>query len=144
MKSVGEVMAIGRTQQESLKKRCAARKSGATGFDPKVSLDDPEALTKIRRELKDAGAERIWYIADAFRAGLSVDGVFNNLTNIDRWFPVQIEELVRLEEKVAEVGITGLNAEFLRQLKRKGFADARLAKNWRACAKRNPQAARPV
>lgn len=54
-------------------------------------------------------------------------GVFN-LTNIDRWFLVQIEELVRLEEKVAEVGITGLNAEFLRQLKRKGFADARLAK----------------
>lgn len=51
-----------------------------------MSLDDPEALTKIRRELKDAGAERIWYIADAFRAGLSVDGVFN-LTNIDRWFP---------------------------------------------------------
>lgn len=100
---------------------------GATGFDPKVSLDDPEALTKIRRELKDAGAERIWYIADAFRAGLSVDGVFN-LTNIDRWFLVQIEELVRLEEKVAEVGITGLNADFLRQLKRKGFADARLAK----------------
>ncbi|MCW7293781.1 hypothetical protein [Escherichia coli] len=92
-----------------------------------MSLDDPEALTKIRRELKDAGAERIWYIADAFRAGLSVDGVFN-LTNIDRWFLVQIEELVRLEEKVAEVGITGLNAEFLRQLKRKGFADARLAK----------------
>lgn len=56
-----------------------------------------------------------------------MDGVFN-LTNIDRWFPVQIEELVRLEEKVAEVGITGLNADFLRQLKRKGFADARLAK----------------
>ncbi len=126
MKSVGEVMAIGRTQQESLQ---ALRGSevGATGFDPKVSLDDPEALTKIRRELKDAGADRIWYIADAFRAGLSVDGVFN-LTNIDRWFPVQIEELVRLEEKVTEVGITGLNADFLRQLKRKGFADARLAK----------------
>ena len=100
---------------------------GATGFDPKVSLDDPEALTKIRRELKDAGAERIWYIADAFRAGLSVDGVFN-LTNIDRWFLVQIEELVRLEEKVAELGINGLDADFLRMLKRKGFADARLAK----------------
>ena len=127
MKSVGEVMAIGRTQQESLQKALRGLEVGATGFDPKVSLDDPEALTKIRRELKDAGAERIWYIADAFRAGLSVDGVFN-LTNIDRWFLVQIEELVRLEEKVAEVGITGLNAEFLRQLKRKGFADARLAK----------------
>lgn len=85
MKSVGEVMAIGRTQQESLQKALRGLEVGATGFDPKVSLDDPEALTKIRRELKDAGAERIWYIADAFRAGLSVDGVFN-LTNIDRWF----------------------------------------------------------
>ena len=107
--------------------RSSALASKATGFDPKVSLDDPEALTKIRRELKDAGAERIWYIADAFRAGLSVDGVFN-LTNIDRWFLVQIEELVRLEEKVVEVGINGLDADFLRTLKRKGFADARLAK----------------
>ena len=127
MKSVGEVMAIGRTQQESLQKALRGLEVGATGFDPKVSLDDPEALTKIRRELKDAGAERIWYIADAFRAGLSVDGVFN-LTNIDRWFLVQIEELVRLEEKVAELGINGLDADFLRMLKRKGFADARLAK----------------
>ena len=103
---------------------------GATGFDPKVSPDDPEALTKIRRELKDAGSDRIWYIADAFRAGLSVDGVFN-LTNVDRWFTVQIEELVRLEEQVAEAGINGLNKAFLRTLKRKGFADARLA-NWPA------------
>ncbi|MDS0115586.1 carbamoyl phosphate synthase large subunit, partial [Enterobacter hormaechei subsp. steigerwaltii] len=110
-----------------LQKALRGLEVGATGFDPKVSLDDPEALTKIRRELKDAGAERIWYIADAFRAGLSVDGVFN-LTNIDRWFLVQIEELVRLEEKVAELGINGLDADFLRMLKRKGFADARLAK----------------
>ncbi len=84
MKSVGEVMAIGRTQQE-IPAEVRGPEVGATGFDPKVSLDDPEALTKIRRELKDAGAERIWYIADAFR-GLSVDGVFN-LTNIDRRFP---------------------------------------------------------
>ncbi|MDX7018171.1 hypothetical protein SJ059_27490, partial [Klebsiella aerogenes] len=68
----------------------------------------------------------IWYIADAFRAGMSVDGVFN-LTNIDRWFLVQIEEIVRLEEQVAQLGLAGLNADFLRQLKRKGFADARLA-----------------
>ncbi len=127
MKSVGEVMAIGRTQQESLQKALRGLEVGATGFDPKVDLDDPEALTKIRRELKEAGSDRIWYIADAFRAGLSVDGVFN-LTSIDRWFLVQIEEIVRLEEKVSEVGIKGLNADFLRQLKRKGFADARLAK----------------
>ncbi|MDF4667896.1 carbamoyl phosphate synthase large subunit, partial [Vibrio parahaemolyticus] len=127
MKSVGEVMAIGRTQQESLQKALRGLEVGATGLDPKVDLDDPEALTKIRRELKEAGSDRIWYIADAFRAGLSVDGVFN-LTNIDRWFLVQIEEIVRLEEKVSEVGIKGLSADFLRQLKRKGFADARLAK----------------
>lgn len=89
MKSVGEVMAIGRTQQESLQKALRGLEVGATGFDPKVDLDDPEALPKIRRELKDAGAERIWYLADAFRARMSVDGVFN-LTNIDRWFLVQI------------------------------------------------------
>ncbi|MBI6542025.1 carbamoyl-phosphate synthase large subunit [Proteus vulgaris] len=127
MKSVGEVMAIGRTQQESMQKALRGLEVGATGFDPKVDLDDPEALTKIRRELKEAGSDRIWYIADAFRAGLSVDGVFN-LTNIDRWFLVQIEEIVRLEEKVAKVGLKGLTADFLRQLKRKGFADARLAK----------------
>ncbi|AEW44298.1 carbamoyl-phosphate synthase large chain [Serratia symbiotica str. 'Cinara cedri'] len=126
MKSVGEVMAIGRTQQESLQKALRSLEVGATGFDPKVNLDDPEALTIIRRELKDAGADRIWYIADAFRAGLSVDGVFN-LTNIDRWFLTQIEELVRLEEQVVEVGINGLKAVFLRALKRKGFSDARLA-----------------
>lgn len=127
MKSVGEVMAIGRTLQESMQKALRGLEVGATGFDPKVDLDDPEALTKIRRELKEAGSDRIWYIADAFRAGLSVDGVFN-LTNIDRWFLVQIEEIVRLEEKISEVGIKGLSADFLRQLKRKGFADARLAK----------------
>ncbi|MBK5143254.1 carbamoyl-phosphate synthase large subunit [Budviciaceae bacterium BWR-B9] len=127
MKSVGEVMAIGRTQQESLQKALRGLEVGASGFDPKVSLDDPEALTRIRRELKEAGAERIWYVADAFRAGMSVDGIFN-LTNIDRWFLVQIEELVRLEEQVAERGINGLDHDFMRLLKRKGFADARLAK----------------
>lgn len=126
MKSVGEVMAIGRTLQESMQKALRGLEVGVTGFDPKVDLDDPEALTKIRRELKEAGSDRIWYIADAFRAGLSIDGVFN-LTNIDRWFLVQIEEIVRLEEQVSHDGIKGLTADFLRHLKRKGFADARLA-----------------
>ena len=127
MKSVGEVMAIGRNQQESLQKALRGLEVGATGFDPKVNLDDADALTRIRYELKEAGSDRIWYLADAFRAGLSVDGV-HNLTNIDRWFLVQIEELVRLEEKVAEVGFAGLDVDFLRVLKRKGFSDARLAK----------------
>ncbi|MDI6937058.1 carbamoyl phosphate synthase large subunit, partial [Serratia sp. Se-PFBMAAmG] len=126
MKSVGEVMAIGRTFQESMQKALRGLEVGANGFDPKVDLDDAEALTRIRRELKDAGSDRIWYIADAFRAGMSVDGVFN-LTNIDRWFLVQIEELVRLEEQVAREGVNSLNADLLRALKRKGFADVRLS-----------------
>ncbi|MDW2255565.1 hypothetical protein, partial [Vibrio sp. 1569] len=96
-------------------------------FDELVDLAAPDALTKIRHELKEAGAERIWYIADAFRAGMSVDGVFN-LTNIDRWFLVQIEELVKLEEQVKAGGFAGLTEEVLRQMKRKGFSDARLSK----------------
>ncbi len=126
MKSVGEVMAIGRNQQESLQKALRGLEVGVNGLDEMVDLDAPDALTKIRQELKDAGAERIWYIADAFRAGMSVDGVFN-LTNIDRWFLVQIEELVQLENQVKAGGFAGLNQDVLSKMKRKGFADARLA-----------------
>ncbi len=92
-----------------------------------VDLDAPDALFKIRHELKEAGAERIWYIADAFRAGLSVDGVFN-LTQIDRWFLVQIEEIVKLEQELRAKGFAGLDKQELNKLKRKGFADARLSK----------------
>lgn len=127
MKSVGEVMAIGRTFQESLQKALRGLEVGATGLDPKVSLNDPEAITSIRRELKDAGGERIWYIADAFRAGLSLDAVFD-LTQIDPWFLMQIQELVQLEAQLTQTGIQSLDALFLRHLKRKGFSDARLAK----------------
>ncbi len=126
MKSVGEVMAMGRTLQESMQKALRGLETGAHGFDPRVSPDDAQAATRIRHELKDAGAERIWYIADAFRAGMSVEEVFT-LTNIDRWFLVQIEELMQLEAQVAREGINGLTKAFLFQLKRKGFADARLA-----------------
>ncbi|OOE38902.1 MULTISPECIES: carbamoyl-phosphate synthase large subunit [Salinivibrio] len=126
MKSVGEVMAIGRNQQESLQKALRGLEVGAAGFDEMVNLDDDTALTEIRHELKEPGAERIWYIADAFRAGMSVDGVFN-LTNIDRWFLVQIEDIVKHEQQVREQGFAGLNKAALRQLKRKGFSDARLA-----------------
>lgn len=126
MKSVGEVMAIGRTFQESLQKALRGLETGATGFDSKVSREDPQAGTQIRRELKDAGAERIWYLADAFRIGMSVDTVFD-LTHIDRWFLIQIEELIQLEQQVAQHGLPGLSRDFLHTLKRKGFSDARLA-----------------
>ncbi len=126
MKSVGEVMAIGRNQQESLQKALRGLEVGVNGFDEMVDLDAPDALTKIRHELKEAGAERIWYIADAFRAGMSVEGVFN-LTAIDRWFLVQIEELVNLENQVKAGGFAGLTQDVLRKMKRKGFSDARLS-----------------
>ncbi|MBY6224470.1 carbamoyl-phosphate synthase large subunit [Ferrimonas balearica] len=126
MKSVGEVMAIGRTFQESMQKALRGLETGKTGFDPIVDVNEPEALAKIRYELQDVGAERPWYIADAFRAGLSMEAVFK-ITNIDPWFLVQIEELVKLEEQVKEGGWACLTADFLRTLKRKGFSDARLA-----------------
>ena len=127
MKSVGEVMAIGRNQQESLQKALRGLELGMNGLDPMVDLNEPEeARTRVIRELKEAGAERIWYIGDAFRMGMSVDEVFE-LTNIDRWYLVQIEEIIHLENEVAEFGLAGLDADSLRYLKRKGFADARLA-----------------
>jgi carbamoyl-phosphate synthase large subunit len=126
MKSVGEVMSIGRNQQESLQKALRGLEVGVNGFDPIVDVTKPGAKTKIMHELQEAGCDRIWYIADAFRLGLTVDDVFR-LTNVDRWFLVQIEDIVLEEAKVSEVGMAGLTPEYLRKLKRKGFADSRLA-----------------
>lgn len=126
MKSVGEVMAIGRTFQESLQKALRSLETGVCGLESQLHPDDADSLTRIRYELKDAGAARLWYVADGFRAGLSVDDIIN-LTNIDRWFLTQIEQLVRLEQHVHAQGIDVLTKDFLFTLKRKGFADARLA-----------------
>ncbi|NKF49697.1 carbamoyl-phosphate synthase large subunit [Shewanella sp. WXL01] len=126
MKSVGEVMAIGRTFQESMQKALRGLEVGRNGLDPIIDVTAAESMQKIRHELKEPGADRIWYIADAFRAGLSRDDIFA-LTNIDHWFLIQIEDLIALEGKVSEAGLSGLNQDFLRQLKRKGFSDARLA-----------------
>ncbi|MEC9333611.1 MAG: carbamoyl-phosphate synthase large subunit, partial [Pseudomonadota bacterium] len=126
MKSVGEVMAIGRNQQESLQKALRGLEVGATGLNPMVDLEDPESRNKVVYELRQPGAERIWYIGDAFRMGMTVEEVFN-LTNIDRWYLVQLEDLILLETKVAELGLPGIDADFMRALKRKGFSDARLA-----------------
>ncbi|MCG9721970.1 carbamoyl-phosphate synthase large subunit [Shewanella sp. Isolate7] len=126
MKSVGEVMAIGRTFQESLQKALRGLEVGVNGLDSIVDVEDNDALSRIRHELKEPGAERIWYIADAFRAGLSMDAIFK-LTNIDPWFLVQIEELLSLENQVKEAGMASMDKDFLYKLKRKGFSDARLA-----------------
>ncbi|MEJ2345433.1 MAG: carbamoyl-phosphate synthase large subunit [Gammaproteobacteria bacterium] len=126
MKSVGEVMAIGRTFQESLQKALRGLETGTDGFNEKVDFATEGALDVVRRELREPGADRIWYIGDAFRAGLSLDEV-HELSNIDPWFLVQIEEVIAAEKEVREAGMGALDGERLRALKRMGFSDRRLA-----------------
>ena len=127
MKSVGEVMAIGRTFQESLQKALRGLETGKSGLDEVVDLESEELKTILRHELREPGAERLWYVADAFRAGMSLEDIFE-VTRIDRWFLVQIEELLKVEEEVRKGGFQALDGDRLRYLKRKGFSDERLAK----------------
>ena len=126
MKSVGEVMAIGRTQQESLQKALRGLETGRSGLDPMVDPEAEEAREIVRREIRQPKADRLWYVADAFRIGMTMEEVFE-ATKIDRWFLVQIEDLVREEQQVQEAGRQALDYERLRVLKRKGFSDRRLA-----------------
>ena len=127
MKSVGEAMAIGRTFQESLQKALRSLETGWDGLNPQLTppLSD-EQLTQLANELRHPGANRILYVADAFRAGWSLERI-HELTAIDPWFLAQIEDLVKEEAKVADGGLASLESPRLRQLKRKGFADSRLA-----------------
>jgi carbamoyl-phosphate synthase large subunit len=126
MKSVGEVMAIGRTLQESLQKALRGLEIGVDGFDPQVDPDSGEANKQVRKELLRTGPDRIFYVADAFRLGWSIEDVFE-LTRIDPWFLAQIKELMDMEAEVAGQGVEALDQQRLRQLKRKGFSDSRLA-----------------
>ncbi|MGN6521167.1 MAG: carbamoyl-phosphate synthase large subunit [Dokdonella sp.] len=127
MKSVGEVMAIGRTFQESLQKALRGLETGKNGLNPsKLDLATSDGLSALKRELKEPGPDRVFYVADAFRAGLSQADVFA-LTHIDPWFLVQIEDIVKLEGEVKAGGLAALDAARMRRLKRKGFSDARLA-----------------
>lgn len=127
MKSVGEVMAIGRTFQESLQKALRGLEVGVDGFDNKLDLNVEDAKSILRRELQSPGAERIWYLADAFRIGFSFDEI-HQLSLIDPWFLAQIEELIQLENKIAQLKLNEIDYELMRQLKRKGFSDRRIAK----------------
>jgi carbamoyl-phosphate synthase large subunit len=126
MKSVGEVMSIGRNQQESLQKALRGLEVGVNGLDSIIDYTDPENKAAIIRELREPGAERIWYVADAFRMGMDIEELFS-LTNIDRWFLVQIEDLVKEEQNVAELSLSDIDATLMNRLKRKGFSDARIA-----------------
>ena len=127
MKSVGEVMAIGRSFQESLQKALRGLETGKTGLDPTgLDLASEDDLIKLRRELKEPGPERVFHIADAFRAGMSVEDV-HALSFVDPWFLDQVEELIDAEMDVVHRGLDGLDAKRLRALKRLGFSDQRIA-----------------
>jgi carbamoyl-phosphate synthase large subunit len=128
MKSVGEVMAIGRTFQESLQKALRGLETGLDGLGEQLSLPlNDETSVKLEYELRVPGANRLLFTADAFRAGWSFAKI-QELTHIDPWFLAQLEDLVLEEKQVAERGMSGLSAERLRALKRKGFSDSRLAR----------------
>ena len=122
MKSVGEVMAMGRTFQESFQKALRGLEVGVDGMNEKTQ--DREVL---ERELGEPGPERIWYVGDAFAQGMSVDEV-HSLTKINPWFLVQIEQIVKIELELETTTLDALDAATLRTLKQKGFSDRRLAK----------------
>ncbi len=127
MKSVGETMAIGRTFQESFQKALRGLETGVCGLDEiaDVAVDEVEK-DNLRQELRLPGADRIWYVADAFRQGFSLEEIAT-LSGIDPWFLIQIGDLVEEEKSVRKGGLDALDAERIRKLKRKGFSDARIA-----------------
>ncbi|MCE2871477.1 MAG: carbamoyl-phosphate synthase large subunit [Oxalobacteraceae bacterium] len=122
MKSVGEVMAIGRTFQESFQKALRGLEVGVDGMNEKTT--DREV---IEEELGEPGPERIWYVGDAFAQGFTVEEV-HQLTKIDPWFLVQIKEIIDIELWLETQKISDVTKETLLALKRKGFSDRRLAK----------------
>jgi carbamoyl-phosphate synthase large subunit len=125
MKSVGEVMAIGRTFQESMQKALRGLEVGASGFDPLLDLASESSRAVLSNQLAEAGPDRIWYLADGFRSGISLDEMFA-ITKIDPWFLVQIEDLVREEQALQGSDLKDLDKTSLYRLKRKGFSDKRL------------------
>jgi len=128
MKSVGEAMAMGRTFQESMQKAIRSLEIGVYGFEPKIALDSEteEARKRIGQALRVPGPDRLWYVADAFRFGMTLDEV-HQLSYIDPWFLDQIEELIEIEGKIAAKPKDKPTAEKLRAWKRRGFSDRRLA-----------------
>ncbi|KTC41384.1 carbamoyl phosphate synthase large subunit [Pseudomonas sp. ABAC61] len=110
-----------------LQKALRGLEVGVSGLDPKVDLASPDAAGILKRELTVPGAERIWYVADALRSGMSCDDIFA-LTGIDHWFLVQMEDLIKDEEKVKTLGLANIDKALMLRLKRKGFSDQRLAK----------------
>jgi carbamoyl-phosphate synthase large subunit len=126
MKSVGEVMAIGRTFQESLQKALRGLEVGSAGFEHMIDVDSPEAHEQLVSELSNPRPERIWYVADSFRAGMPLEDVYR-YSGIDPWFLVQIRDLVQTEDGLKSVNLADIDHGRMFALKRKGFSDERLA-----------------
>ncbi len=127
MKSVGEVMAIGRTFQESLQKALRGLEIGVAGLDEIVDLKEDNIQDTLQSEMRHPGPERLWYVADAFRSGMSFEDV-HEACKIDPWFLAQVEDLVLTEKSLSTKTLATLDEGELYRLKRKGFSDERLAK----------------
>ena len=127
MKSVGEVMAIGRTFQESFQKALRGLEIGSSGLDDQTVPDNVNAHDYLTSKLRIPGASRPWYLAQAFRAGMSIDAI-HQICRIDHWFLAQIEDLVESEKEIAGSELTGLSTVIMRGWKAKGFSDCRIAK----------------
>ncbi len=126
MKSVGEVMAMGSTFQESLQKALRGLETDKSGLDPIIDITADDSKSKIRSELLSAGAERIFYLADAFRMGMTLQNAFE-LSKIDPWFLAQVEDIVLSEKSIEGKEIEDIQPEIIRELKQKGFSDKRLS-----------------
>ncbi|HER20464.1 MAG TPA: carbamoyl-phosphate synthase large subunit, partial [Chromatiales bacterium] len=129
MKSVGEVMAMGRTFQESLQKALRGLETGMDGLNEIVdaTLPEDELHSKLIQEMRMPGADRLWYVADAFRHGYTLEQIHEH-SRIDPWFLIQIEEIVRTENALKGRDLDSLSAPEMRDLKRMGFSDRRLAR----------------
>ncbi|CAL4319428.1 Carbamoyl-phosphate synthase large chain [Buchnera aphidicola (Thelaxes suberi)] len=128
MKSVGEVMAIGSTFQESIQKAICSLEINEYGFNSKIDniLCNKDIIKKIEYELKEPGSDRLWFIADAFRNGISLEKI-HKLTYIDKWFLYEIKDLIETEEKIKKNNIENINIHFFKTIKKKGFSDIRIA-----------------
>ena len=127
MKSVGEVMAMGRSFHESLQKALRGLEIGKTGLNPTgLDIGTEDGLATLKRELREPRPDRVFHLADAFRAGLTLEEV-HDLSRVDPWFLAAFEDIVVTENEVQKQGLTSLDAPRMRELKRLGFADARLA-----------------
>ena len=127
MKSVGEVMAIGRTFQESLQKALRGLEIGISGLDEIIDLNADDAKEKMQREMRHPGPDRLLYVADAFRSGMTLAEI-HDTCKIDPWFLAQIEDLINTEQSLATKTLSTLKEGELYKLKRKGFSDLRIAK----------------